>query len=160
MKKNKPNLSLGTILALCLTAAVTVGCVYMFGIMRSKDTDARMDAKRVLSVVDSFMAGQGTAPTPQTTVVTVTITMAPVANTATPVTKNTVSATDAPSENKKLSFSLTAGGLIAFHSDISDSVYNKTDKTYSVYLLFLLQIPFFLILVNGIFLCVCQVKSA
>ena len=27
----------------------------------------------------------------------------------------------------------------------------KTDKTYSVYLLFLLQIPFFLILVNGIF---------
>ena len=42
MKKNKPNLSLGTILALCLTAAVTVGCVYMFGIMRSKDTDARI----------------------------------------------------------------------------------------------------------------------
>lgn len=131
MKKSKQGLSLGSILVLCLTAAVVAGCVYMFGIMRSQDADVRMDAERLRGAVDAFLQGPTAEPELQSTVRTVTITLAPAIVTPVPATgRPEPTPSPAAGDNgQSYSFSLTAAGLIAFHSDISDSVYNKTDKT-------------------------------
>ena len=126
---NKSGFSLGTILTLCLTAAVTVGCLFLFGKIRGGNPDVRMDAQRVIGVVHTVIQGATEAPAPQSTVRTVTVTLAPV--TAAPFTAQPQpQATSAPAypQGQSYSFSLTAGGLLSFQSDISDTVYNKAEK--------------------------------
>lgn len=126
MKKNRSGLSLGSVLTLCLTAAVVAGCVLVFGKIRSGSPHAAMDAQRVISFVgDAF---QGATPEPITdnsAVRTVTQTLPPILEpTLAPLP------TPAPgTEKQQYSFSLTFGGLMAFESEISDSLYNRTDKT-------------------------------
>ena len=129
MRKKRRGLSLGSILTLCLTAAVIAGCVFMFGRIRGS-ADGGMDAQRVIGAVHSFMqnAGGGDAE-PQINVRTVTVTLAPV--TAAPATPAPVTAAPVSDPYQPFSFTLTAGGLLSFQSDISDSVYNKTEKTLS-----------------------------
>lgn len=131
MNKKKPGLSIGSILVLCLTAAVAVGCVFMFGKMRSQDANAMMDAERMRGLMDSFMKSPTSEPEPQSTAQTVTITLAPVIITPPPVTGKPAASPTPNTQANDLShsFSLTAGGLMSFQSDISDTVYNKTDKT-------------------------------
>ncbi|MDO5325298.1 MAG: CapA family protein [Clostridia bacterium] len=131
--KKKPGFSLGTILALCLTVAVTVGCIFLFGKIRGSNSNVRMDAQRVLGVMGAMIQTSTDAPNPQATVRTVTVTLAPL--TAPPVENIPApTATPAPAlvqdpSPQRYSFSLTAGGLLEFDSDISDSVYNKQDKS-------------------------------
>ena len=131
--KKKPGLSLGTILALCLTAAVTVGCIFLFGKIRGNNSNVRMDAQRVLGVMGAMIQTSTDAPNPQATIRTVTVTLAPV---TVPPTANVPAQTATPAPvfvqdtaPQQYSFSLTAGGLLEFDSDISDSVYNKQDKS-------------------------------
>ena len=126
MKHNRPGVSLGTILTLCLTAIVTAGCIFLFGkIQGGNPGDARMTAQRVIGAVNTVIQRPTEEPEPQSTVTTVTVTLAPA--TAPP---RQASPTAAPPStvNQPLSFSLTAGGLLSFHSDISDAVYDKTTK--------------------------------
>ena len=125
MKKRKSGLSLGSILTICLTIAVIAGCVFMFGRIRG-GADAGMDARRMIGAVHSFMQSAGSAAQPQVTVRTVTVTLAPV----TPPPATPVPVTPAPVNNpyEPFSFTLTAGGLLSFQSEISDSVYSKADK--------------------------------
>ncbi len=127
MRKKRRGLSLGSILTLCLTAAVIAGCVFLFGRIRG-GADGGMDAQRVIGAVHSFMQSASSGGTePQVNVRTVTVTLAPM--TSAPATP--VPVTPAPVNNpyQPFSFTLTAGGLISFDSEISDSVYNKADKT-------------------------------
>lgn len=124
---------MGTILTLLLTAAVTAGCLFMFSRMRGQDTDAQMDARRVIGLMSSAFQGPTPAPTSaQNQVRTVKVTLAPA--TAAPATDTPAPAnTPAPAETTPAlppyTFTLTAGGLLSFHSDITDSVYSKADKT-------------------------------
>ena len=125
MKKRKSGLSLGSILTICLTIAVLAGRVFMFGRIRG-GADAGMDARRMIGAVPSFMQSAGSAAQPQVTVRTVTVTLAPV----TPPPATPVPVTPAPVNNpyEPFFFTLTAGGLLSFQSEISDSVYSKADK--------------------------------
>ncbi len=132
MKHHKPGWSLGTILTLLLTLAVTAGCVLLFSRIQGENTGAQMDAQRVISLMNAAFQGPTAAPEPlQSPVRTVKVTLAPV--TATPAA-DTPAPTEAqptptPIVEQPYTFSLTAGGLVAFQSDISDSVYSKADKT-------------------------------
>ncbi|MBR3107158.1 MAG: CapA family protein [Clostridia bacterium] len=128
MHKKRRGLSLGSILTICLTAAVVAGCAFLFSRIRGANANAAMDAQRMIGAVHSFMqTASGGDTQPQATVLTVTVTLAPV----TPPPATPVPVTAAPVNNpyESFSFTLTAGGLASFQSDISDSVYNKTDKT-------------------------------
>ena len=133
MKHHKPGWSLGTIFTLLLTAVVTVGCLVLFSGIRGHDTSVQMDAQRVIGLMGSALQGPTAAPEPlQSPVRTVKVTLAPV---------TVAPATDAPAPldtpepapvtpvQPPYSFSLTAGGMLLFHSEISDSVYDKTEKT-------------------------------
>ena len=126
MRKKRRGLSLGSILTLCLTAAVIAGCVFFFTRISGGISNASMDAQRVIGAVHSFMQSSGTENQPSVTVRTITVTLAP----ATQPPPTPVPATPSPAQNpyEAFSFTLTAGGLISFQSEISDSVYNKTDK--------------------------------
>ena len=127
MRKKRRGLSLGSILTLCLTAAVIAGCVFMFGRIRG-GADGGMDAQRVIGAVHSFMQSAGGGDNePQVNVRTVTVTLAPV--TQAPATPPPVTPAPVNSPYQPFSFTLTAGGLVSFESEISDSVYNKADKT-------------------------------
>ncbi|MBR5111097.1 MAG: CapA family protein [Clostridia bacterium] len=127
MRKKRRGLSLGSILTICLTVAVIAGCAFLFSRIRGGISNASMDAKRMIGAVHSFMQGAGTESQPSLTVRTVTVTLAPV--TQPPATP--VPVTPAPAQDlyQPFSFTLTAGGLISFQSEISDSVYDKTEKT-------------------------------
>ncbi len=129
----KPGFSAGTILTLCLTAAVVVGCIFLFGKIRGQSQDVRMDAQRVLGVFGAVTQRDEAEASPLETVSTVTVTLAPI--TQAPVTQApaAVSPTPAPAvtaaPQQRYSFSLTAGGLMEFDSDVSDTVYKKEDKS-------------------------------
>ncbi len=133
MKQKKQGLSIGSILFICLTAVVTAGCVFMFGIMRG-GTDARLDAERVRGLLDPFRSTvqpQDQDVQPENTVRTVTVTLAPTS------VHQQISVSAKPQDNptppppeRAHSFSITVGGLMAFQSDISDSVYSRKEKTY------------------------------
>ena len=126
MKKKRTGLSLGSILTLCLTAAVALGCIWVFGIIRAGRPDAAMDAGQIADFIGNALQGNGDAQ-PDTKVGTVMVTLPPVA--ATPTAAPLL--TPAPgAEKQQYSFSLTIGGLMSFQSDISDTVYNKQEKTF------------------------------
>ena len=134
--KKKQGFSLGTILTLCLTVTVIVGCIFLFGKIRGQNSDVRMDAQRVLGAMGSMIQSSTDAPNPQATVRTVTVTLAPVSvapTTAAPSLPSTspapVTATANTASPQRYAFSLTAGGLLKFDSDISDSVYDKQQKS-------------------------------
>ena len=131
MRKKHRGLSLGSILTICLTAVVIAGCVFLFGRIRG-GADGGMDAERMIGAVHSFMqAATGGDAQPQVTVRTVTVTVPPL--TSQPAATTPAPVTDEPENNpyESFSFTLTAGGLLSFQSDISDSVYDKTNKIIS-----------------------------
>lgn len=127
MRKKHRGFTLGSILTVCLTVAVIAGCLIMFGRIRSASGNTGMDAQRMIGAVHSFMRTASGDTQPEVTVRTVTVTLAPL----TPPPATPVPVTAAPVNNpyKSFSFTLTAGGLFSVQSDISDSVYNKTEKT-------------------------------
>ena len=134
MKHHRPRVSLGTILTLLLTAAVVAGCVFVFGKIRGDGPEAAMSPQRMIGLVSNVIQGTTEEPLPQATVRTVTVTLAPV--TMAPAASATAGAPGAPTpaptavpSYQRYAFSLTAGGLLAFQSEISDAVYNKTEKT-------------------------------
>ena len=133
MKHHKPGWSLGTILTLLLTLAVTAGCLLLFSRIRGEDTGVQMDAQRVIGLMSAALQGPTTAPEPlQSPVRTVKVTLAPVTAapaTDTPAPTDPPPVTPTPAAQPPYTFSLTAGGLLSFHSDISDSVYSKTDRS-------------------------------
>lgn len=129
--KKKPGLSLGTILTLCLTAAVVAGCVFLFGKMRDQNADVRMDAQRVLGVMGAVIQTSTEKPDSKATVSTVTVTLAPMAaptQTAAPLPTASPRPVNAD-VSQRHSFSLTVGGMLKFDSEISDSVYQKDTKS-------------------------------
>lgn len=135
MKENRPRISLGTLLVLSLTVIVTVGCVWLFAKIRSDNPDARMNAQKMMGVLGDALYGPTPVAVPQATVRTVTVTLAPaVQPRLTPMpTQAMVSSTSATpqrAEQAPFSFTLTAGGLLGFQSDVSDSVYEKSSKTF------------------------------
>lgn len=126
MRKKRRGLSLGSVLTICLTVAVTAGCVFLFSMIRGGSGNSAMDAQRMIGAVHSFMQGNEDAQ-PQMTVRIVTVTRSPV--TAPPATSVPVTPTPRNDPYTAHSFSLTVGGLLSFQSDISESVYDKTEKT-------------------------------
>lgn len=136
MKQNRKKISLGTVMTLCLTAAVTVGCIFLFSQMLGENPEARMSAQKAMGMLGGALHGPTPDMLPQTTVRTVTVTLAPTAEpqpTAAPQKGGaqlipTVSVT--AEQREEYSFTLTAAGVAGFHSDISDSVYDKTGKTF------------------------------
>lgn len=127
MNGKRRGLSLGSILTICLTAVVTVGCIWLFGRIQGPNPEARMSAQRMRGLVQDALNGATATPDlPQATVRTVTVTMAPTLPPTAPP-----AATLAPQRptGQRYSFSMTFAGLMAFQSDISDSVYDKTTKT-------------------------------
>lgn len=137
MKKNRKKISLGTIFTLCLTVVVTVGCIFLFSKMLGENPEAMMSAQKMMSVIGSALQAPTPEAIPQSTVRTVTVTLAPTAElmptptpylNAAPQNAPTVSVT--ADQREEYSFTLTAAGLAGFNSDISDSVYNKAAKTF------------------------------
>ena len=127
MSGKRHGFTLGTIFTICLTATVAVGCIWLFSRIQGGNPGAQMNAQRVMGLVGEALQGATALPeTPQTTVRTVTVTLAP---TAAPTQAPPAQQTAAPQVRQSYSFTLTAGGLMAFHSDISDSVYDANDKT-------------------------------
>ncbi|MBQ9264078.1 MAG: CapA family protein [Clostridia bacterium] len=129
MRDDRRGLSVGTILTLLLTAAVVAGCVVVFAKIQSGTPDAQMGAQKVIGLVGDALQGTTPVPVPQSTVRTVTVTLAP----APEVTAVPHTATVAPALNgqpRSSTFTLTIGGLLSFESEISDSVYNKTNKSF------------------------------
>lgn len=124
-----PRVSLGTILVLCLTATVVVGCVIVFAQIQGENPEARMNAQKVVGMIGDALHGPSPLPAPQNTVRTVTVTLAPTAA-ATPAPTIAVQAGTQPPAQQSFSFTLTAGGVLGFHSDVSDSVYDKTAKAF------------------------------
>lgn len=127
MRKKRRGLSWGSILTICLTAAVVAGCGVFYTRIHGGSAGASMDAERMIGAVHSFMQSAGGDTQPQVTVRTVTVTLAPL--TPAPATPAPVTAAPARNLYQPFSFTLTAGGLLSFQSEISDSVYNKTEKT-------------------------------
>lgn len=130
MKEKGPRVSLGTILVLCLTAAVVVGCVVVFAQIQGTNPAARMNAQKVVGMIGDALHGPTPVPAPQNTVRTVTVTLAPTAAATPAPTAQVQAAPTQPPAQQGFSFTLTAGGLLGFQSDISDSVYDKTAKTF------------------------------
>lgn len=143
MKGKKRGLSAGSVLVLLLTAAVSVCCVVMFAAFQGDGHQAGMDAQKVIRVLGDALQGPTPEAGPQPTVRTVTVTLAPPSATQapenTPVPAHTeavasadqgIPAMETPAAERDFSFTLTAGGVIGFQSDISDSVYQKQDKSF------------------------------
>ena len=131
-KRPRPSVSVGTILTLCLTVIVIVGCVYVFGKIQAQNPDASMGAQKVIGLVGSALQGATAAPaTPEATVRTVIVTLAPQPQ-ATPLPTFAPNAipTAAPASGRQYAFSVTVGGMLSFHSDISDSVYDSAAKSF------------------------------
>ena len=77
MNKNKAGFSLGTILAILLTLAVSAGCLIFLAGMQGEDRDVRMDAKKMIRVLGDALLGPTPEVQPYATVRTVTVTLAP-----------------------------------------------------------------------------------
>ena len=137
MNGKKKGLSAGSVLVLLMTAAVAVGCVVLFTHFQGNDRQVSMDARKVIRVLGDALQGPTPETAPQPTVRTVTVTLAPpsatMAPTAAPAENpvyTAVQETQPPQERKDFSFTLTAGGIMGFHSDVSDSVYQAGEKTF------------------------------
>lgn len=126
MKRRKRGLSAGTILALALTAAVVFTCVFLYVKVRSADTNVAMSVLRAAAQIGDAARQPDETVKPEATVHTVTVTMAPAA------APTVALATLPPARpvGEKRTFTITAGGLMAFESDISDTVYDQTSKTF------------------------------
>ena len=123
MKTTRRGVSLGTILALCLTAVVAVGYFVLYLSIRSQPSPSGMQSGPIAGLIGD--SEQEATPDPQSTVKTVTVTLPP-SVTATPAAAQTVPAN---MHYDAYSFDLTLGGMVAYQSDISDALYNKTQKT-------------------------------
>ena len=130
MRDRKRGVSLGTVLALLITASVIVGCVYVFARIRSGNPQAHMSAQKVVGLVGDALHGATPAPVIQSTVRTVTVTLAPAPS---PTAVKAQKPTQPPRKqtDARASFSMTIGGVTAFESDISDGVYDRNKKTFS-----------------------------
>ncbi|NLD82786.1 MAG: hypothetical protein GX637_01350, partial [Clostridiales bacterium] len=116
MRGNRRGVSLGTVLTIILTLSVIAGCVFVFTRIQGSQPDARMSAQKVIGLVGDALNGATPVPVPQSTVRTVTVTLAPApAATAAPGGPTAAPAPTAD-QNARRSFTLTAGGLIAFES--------------------------------------------
>ena len=130
-KRPRSRLSLGSILVLCLTAMVAVGCVFVFGKIQGQNTEAHMNAQKVIGLVGNAIQGTTPAP-PEATVRTVTVTLAPKKTAAPTESPSPLSSSPLPTgrPGQRYVFSMTAGGMLGFHSDVSDSVYDAVNKTF------------------------------
>lgn len=129
MNGKRKGLSLGTILAICLTMIVSAGCIWMFSKMRTDNTDAKLSAQKVVNVLGSVISGASATQTPkQDNIRTVTVTLSPTTSPAvTPSpTENNAMPSQAPAPSI-YSFSMTFSGLIGFHSDLSDSIQKNSN---------------------------------
>lgn len=124
----KRGVSAGTILALALTAAVVFTCVFLYVKVRSRSTDVHMSVLRAAEQLKENIAQTPEeTPVPQSTVHTVTVTLAPAAA----VTPGAATAHPVRTAREKRTFTITAGGMIAFESDVSDSVYDHEAKAFA-----------------------------
>ncbi len=124
----KRGVSAGTILALVLTAAVLFTCVFLYVKVRSRNVSVTMSVLRATEQANAG-ARQSPAetPAPQSTVHTVTVTLVPV----TAATPGATAPQPVRAAGERRTFTITAGGLIAFESDISDSVYDHEEKSFA-----------------------------
>ena len=116
--------SLGTILALCLTAVVSAGLLVMYLGIRSQPSQPVMQTGPVAGLWNDQTPAETRLPDEQ--VRTVTVTLAP-SVTNPPAAE--VTQAPAPIRYDEFSFDLTIGGMISYQSDISESLYDKTAKT-------------------------------
>lgn len=140
----KKGLSLGSWAVLCLTLLVVGGSGAMFLGMGGDAEKIALSAREAVGGLGQALLGPTNAPMPQSTVRTVTVTLAPTAQitpapteaAAVPTHPVNTSVPQGPGQVREaapqeaFSFTLTAAGLAGFHSDLSDAVYNKTEKTF------------------------------
>lgn len=110
--------SFGSIFTIVLTLAVVAGCVLMYHTFHS-DADVQMRAMKVAGLLNDAIHGVTQPPVAGNVNVT-TVTLSPqTQQTPAPQPVPTV----APNQSGEVT--LTLAGLVAFESNVSDSVYNK-----------------------------------
>lgn len=62
MNNRKKGVSVGTILTLCLTAFVIVGCIFVFSRMLTENSNARLNAQKMIGLIENALSGQTPAP--------------------------------------------------------------------------------------------------
>lgn len=130
MKKKGRGVSAGTILTLILTAAVVASFAFLFIRLGGDGAEAHLGAQKVFNLVSDTMQDKAQQPAPESTVRTVMVTLAP-APAATPVPGIATAAPAPPVDSsRRRAFTVTVGGLMAFESDVSDSAYSKTEKSF------------------------------
>lgn len=125
MKKRR-GWSLGTILTLCLTVAVAVGYLLTYARIKAQPTGGSTTAGGpVVAWANEASSAETRETGAQESVRTVTVTLAPSA-TATPAPEITVPPV---MHYDAYAFDLTLGGVIAYQSDISASLFDNAAKT-------------------------------
>lgn len=82
MRQKRTGLSLGSILALALTAAVIIGCICFFSAVLGDAGQVSMRAERVAGLIDDVLHTATQPPQPKVTVRTELITPPPTATPA------------------------------------------------------------------------------
>lgn len=131
MSAKKPPLSIPSFLIILLTLCVLAGGLFLLASFHADDPDAQMPAQRIAGVIANALHGPTLAPTPQSTVKTVVVTLAPSAAAPTVAVSPTPRADGTSTQHSRYAFSMTIGGAARFESDISDAAYDKINKTFA-----------------------------
>ncbi len=144
MKAWNRRLSIGSILMLCLTGIVLVGCVFVFSILIDPSKDVSADAQTFISALGIQSSGQQPSAAPTSTVKITTYTIPPTGaatNTGdNPPALQVQQTTDTPVvtptpepvvPDTTYSFTLTVGGLINLQTKVSDGCKTKSTMDYT-----------------------------
>lgn len=126
MRGKKRGLSIGSILTICLTAVVVIGCIALFSSFGETGESVVTDARRVAGVLtEAFSAAAPPSSAPGTAAPAVIPPESP-ENPSVPAPTAAPVATPAPTAVPATrTFHLTAAGLAGFQSDVADAFYDK-----------------------------------
>ena len=116
MRGTKRGLSLGSVLTIVLTVGVLVGCILFFCAFQSGE-NVVMTAQKMAGMIGGREKEAEESVGSPSQVRTVTVTLAPTLPTPVP-----------EPEGKHYTAALTLGGMLAFQSEISDAIYDKTTQ--------------------------------
>ena len=125
MRGKKRGLSVGSILTICLTAAVVIGCIALFSSFGETGESVVTDARRVAGVrTEAFSAVTSPPSTPGPAAAGIAGAPQVSGDASVPVVTAAPSAVPATR-----AFRLTAAGLAGFQSDVADAFYDRDTET-------------------------------
>lgn len=128
MRGKKRGLSVGSILTICLTAVVVIGCIALFSSLGETGESVVTDARRVAGVLTEAFSAAAPPSSAPGAAVRATAARAPEnpVNSSAPVQTAAPVATPASTAVPATrTFHLTAAGLAGFQSDVADAFYDK-----------------------------------